>query len=295
MPFDRPILQTSNPFKKDVDIKINRSIYYGEVISIDDETDGGRIKVKIPDLDNRISNEDLVWSYPMQTKFFHVFPKIGEIVRVILEDNSFPQRSRFWEGPIISQPHKVNFDSKLSALSTTNMATVRPDKAPSTFPDADGVFPQKDDIAIVGRVNTDVILRLNEVHIRAGKHENDDILKLNIKNPSHLSMIYESDSESDEYYSNSILMSDKIALISHDGIPRFKAARLDAKDRKNIFNQGHPLARADVLVEALNLMRKAIINHIHGYNGLPADKYDVITELEKINFDAMIQKNIVIN
>jgi len=295
MPLDKPIIQTSNPFKKTGEIKVNRTIYYGEVISIEDETDGGRIKVRVPGLDNDITNENLVWAYPMQTKFFHIYPKMGEIVRIILEDGSYPQRSRFWEGPVISQPHKIEFDSKFTALSTTNMGITNPEKAPSTFPDANGVFPRKDDIALVGRVNTDVILRLNEVHIRAGKHENDDILRLNTKNPAHLSLVYEQHPESGEFFSNSILMSDKIALISHDGKPRFKAARLEPEDRERIFNEGHPLARADVLVEALNLMRRAIINHIHGYNGLPADRAGIITELEKINFDGIIQKNIVIN
>lgn len=295
MPYDRPIVQTSQPFKRDVGVKINRTIYYGEVVSIDDETDGGRIKVRIPGLDNDVLNEDLAWAYPMQTKFFHVYPKIGEMVRILLEDRTYPQRSRFWEGPIISQPQKISFDSKFTALSTTNYAITNPEKAPNTFPDAKGVFPTKDDVAIVGRVNTDVILRLNEVHIRAGKHDNDDILKLNTKNPAHLSMIFEPKPDSDDFYSNSILMSDKIALISHDGRPRFKAARLEAEDRERIFNEGHPLARADVLVEALNLMRRAIVNHIHGYNGLPADKFGVITELENINFEAIVQKNIVIN
>ncbi|MFW6246943.1 MAG: hypothetical protein ACOC22_02075 [bacterium] len=295
MQFDKPIIHTSNPFKGDVGVKINRTIFYGEVISIDDENDGGRIKVRIPGLDNKISNEDLVWAYPMQTRFFHVFPKIGEMVRIILEDRTFPQRSRFWEGPVISQPQKISFDSKYTALSTTNYAVTNPEKAPSTFPDARGVFPQKDDVAIVGRVNTDVILRLNEVHIRAGKHEDGNILNLNTKNPAHLSMIFEPNPNSNEFYSNSILMSDKIALLSHDGKPRLKAARLEPEDREKIFNEGHPLARADVLVEALNLMRRAIINHIHGYNTLPADKFGIITELEEINFDAIMQKNIVIN
>ena len=295
MPFDKPVIQTSNPFRKQGQLKINRSIYYGEVISIEDETDGGRIKVRVPGLDNDISNENLGWAYPMQTKFFHIYPKVGEIVRIILEDNSFPQRSRFWEGPVISQPQKIEFDSKFTALSTTNYAITNPEKAPHTFPDAKGVFPGKEDVAIVGRVNTDVILRLNEVHIRAGKHENEDILKLNTKNPAQLSLIYEQDPDSDDFYSNSILMSDKIALISHDGIPRFKAARLESEDRERIFNEGHPLARADVLVEALNIIRRAIVTHIHGYNGLPADKFAAITELEKINFEAIMQKNIVIN
>ena len=295
MSLDKPILQKSNPFKPSVEYKVNRTIYYGEVISIDDETDGGRIKVKIADLDNRTSNETLPWAYPMLPKFFHVYPKVGEIVRVFIEDTRYPQKSRFWEGPVISQLHKIDYDSYYTALSTTNMGLTSPDKAPSTFPDADGIFPDKEDVAIVGRVNTDVILRLNEVHIRAGKHDNDDILKLNTKNPAHISLIYEPKKDTEEYYSNTIVLSDKIALISHTGDPKFKAARLSAQDRERIFEEGHPIGRGDLIVEAFNLIRRALVNHIHGYSGIPSEKTAIIDELERINFEQILQKNIVIN
>jgi len=295
MSFDKPILQTSNPNKREnANIVRNRTIFYGEVVDIIDETDGGRIKVRIPELDNWTDNADLPWSFPLAPKFFHVCPQVGEMVRIFLEDNMFPQRSRFWEGPIISQPQKISHDSKFTALSTTNLGLTKPQKAPSTFPDADGVFPTKDDVAIVGRVNTDIILRLNEVHLRAGKHDYDDILKLNTKNPANISLVYEPVNENN-YRSSTIIQSDKIALISHSGNPNFKAARLTPEDRERIFNEGHPIARADVLIEALKVIRAALINHIHGYSGLPADSTALIKKLEELQFEQILQKNIVIN
>jgi hypothetical protein len=296
MPLDKPILQTSNPYKSVTDtVSITRTIYYGEVISIEDPTDGGRIQVKIQGFDNRTANADLPWCYPLLPKFFHIYPQVGEVVRIFIEDIKYPERSRFWLGSIISQPQKIGFDSIYTALSTTNMALTIPEPAPVTFPDAEGVYPLKTDVAIVGKINTDVILRINEVHLRAGKHENDNVLKLNTKNPAQISLVFEQQKKTNEYYSNTVIMSDKIALISHDGIPQFKAARLTPEDRVKIFESGHPLARADVLVDALNIIRKALINHIHGYSGLPADKNAVIKDLENMNLDAILQKNIVIN
>ena len=295
MSFDKPILQTSNPYKKEGDNSTTRTIYYGEVISIDDATEGGRIKVKIADLDNRTALSDLPWCYPMLPKFFHIYPQVGEIVRVFIEDIRFPQRSRFWMGSVISQMQKIGFDSVYTALSTTNIGLTNPEPAPSTYPDADGVFPLMNDVALVGKINTDVILRINEVHIRAGKHENDNILKLNTKNPAQISLVYETKDDTDEYYSNAIMMADKIAIISHSGNPQFKAARLKPEDRKRIFDEGHPIARADVLAEALEIIRRAVINHIHGYSGLPADKNSIIKDLESINFEAILQNNIVTN
>lgn len=295
MAFDKPILQTSNPFKTDGGFQVTRTIYYGEVISIEDSTDGGRIKVRIPDLDNKTANNDLPWCYPLLPKFFHLYPQVGEIVRIFIEDIKLPERSRFWLGSIISQPQKIGFDSIYTALSTTNMALTIPEKSPATIPEAEGVFPLKTDVAIVGKVNTDIILRTNEVHFRAGKHEDGNILKLNVKNPAQISMIYEPQEDTSTFYSNTIIMSDKIALISHSGNPQFKAARIGATDRTRIFEEGHPIARADVLVQAMEIIRKVIIGHIHGYSGVPPDKDALIRDLESLDFDAILQKNVVTN
>lgn len=296
MTFDKREIHTSNPFKKEGStLEITRTIYYGEVISIDDPTEGGRIKVRILQFDNKTANADLPWCYPMLPKFFHVYPQVGEVVRIFIENIKYPERSRFWQGSIISQPQKIGFDSVYTALSTTNLGLTTPESAPSTYPDADGVFPTKDDVAIVGKVNTDVILRTNEVHLRAGKHENDNILKLNTKNPAQISMVFENKKDSKDFQSSTIVSSDKIALISHTGNPEFKAARLNYNDRERIFTEGHPIARGDVLVQALEIIRSAIINHIHGYSGVPADKNAIINDLEKINLEAILQKNIVTN
>ena len=294
--FDKPYIQASNdPYKKPTGFEFSRTIYYGEVVSVEDPTDGGRIKVKIDRLDEGVPVDDISWCYPLLPKFFYILPQLGEVVRIFLEDIRYNQRGRFWMGSIISQPQKIGYDNIYTALSTTNMKRTNPEAAPSTYPDAEGIYPLRSDVAIVGRVNTDVILRINEVHIRAGKHEDGNVLKLNTKNPATISMVFEENQETGTYYSSSIMSSDKLALISHTGNPQFKAARLETKDRTRIFEEGHPIARGDVLVEALNIIRNAIVNHIHGYNKMPADKNSIISDLESINFEGMLQENIVIN
>lgn len=295
--FDKPYVNTTNPNKQaQSTITLNRSIYYGTVVSVDDDTDGGRILVRIPDLDNKTDDSNLPWSYPLLPKFFHLYPQVGEVVRIFIEDIKFPQRSRFWLGSIISQPHKIGYDSEISALSTTNLGKIKPDKAPSTYPDAEGVFPLKNDVAIVGKLNTDIILRLNEVHIRAGKHENGNIFKLNTKNPAEISLNFEPKvGSTSDYYSNTVIMSDKIALISHNGNPQFKSSKLTPEDRVKIFETAHPIARADVLIEALNVMRTAIVNHIHGYSALSSEKTEDILKLENLKFEPISQKNVVTN
>lgn len=294
MGYDRKILQKSDPFKRTDTIgRVNRTIYYGEVVSINDPDDGGRIKARIEGLDNDLLNENLPWSHPLMPKFFHIYPKIGEMVRIFIEDIKKPESGRFWMGSIISQPQKIGFDTIYSALSTSERKLTQPEKPINTFPDAKGVFPEKGDVALIGRDNTDVVLKNGQLMIRTGKHEKNNILKLNKKNPATLIQTFET--IENEEISSTLMMSDKIVLLSHTGIPKFKAANIDNTERIRMFNDAHPMVRGDILVELLNVVRNSILQHIHGYSGLPADKDSIINDLEKMNFESMLQKNILIN
>ncbi|GAH07440.1 unnamed protein product, partial [marine sediment metagenome] len=98
-----------------------RNIYYGKVVWIDDPTDGGIIKVRIPDLDNYIADKDLPDAYPLLQKFFYVIPQVGEMVRIFMENLETPMSSRQYLGNIISQPQKYKYDGLYTALSTTNV------------------------------------------------------------------------------------------------------------------------------------------------------------------------------
>jgi hypothetical protein len=268
-----------------------RNMYYGRVVSIDDPTDGGIIKVKIEKLDDFIADADLPEAYPILPKFFYVLPKIGEVVRVFIPDLQTPQAGRQYIGSVISQLHKIGNNSFYTALATTNVYKSTPDKAPSTFPDAKGVFPEKEDIAIIGRDNTDMILREREVEIRAGKHDVGDILQLNKTNPSSIKLTIDADGT----VSSNVVMADKIALISHDGIPKFKAAEVDEEERIRIFEEAHPMVRGDVLLAILEIIRKAILQHVHPYDKMEADLSKIIVDLQNLDLENILQKNIVIN
>ena len=159
------------------------------------------------------------------------------------------------------------------------------------------MYPNIADIGIIGRKNTDIILRERDLELRAGQHELDNNLKLNKTNPASVRLSFDevTGTTSVQTISSNVIIADRIALISHDGIPKFKAAELDATDRNKIFAEAHPLGRGDVIVDALEILRKAIIQHIHPYSGVPLDKSGIVIDLEKINFNQILQKNIVIN
>jgi hypothetical protein len=295
--YTKNILQKNDPFnKKDERDYVNKTIFYGEVVSIDDPTSAGRVKVKVLELDNKIANRDLPFCDSIFPKFFHIIPKLGEIVRVFIMDTKYPYRNRLWMGSVISQLQKIEFDSAQSAYSTTDMALIQPLQSYKLNPNTAGVFPDDDDVGLIGRVNTDVILKKNQVIIRAGKHLNGDINTLNKTNSASLIMSFDPKSTSStEYYSNSILFSNKIALLTHNGNPNFKSTNLTTTDKDNIFNNAHPMGRGDIMVVALELIRKAIVSHKHPYSNTAAMLETVITDLEKFDFTNILQPNIVIN
>jgi hypothetical protein len=270
-----------------------QNVYWGVVRSVYDPTEGGRIKVYIPKLDVTTLPENLPWADPMLPKFFHLYPKKDEVVRVFIGDSTKPQSQRFWMGSVISQLQKVEEETLYTALATSDINFTAPERAISTYPDAKGVFPEQEDIGIIGRDNTDIILRVRDVEIRAGKNENENVFVLNKTNPASIRATY--DVTGDTTISSSMIMADKIGLIAHEGIPKFKAAEITQEDRQNIFSQSHPLGRGDVIVEALELLRKALVQHIHPYSGVPADKSGILIDLEKADFTQILQKNIVIN
>lgn len=270
----------------------SRTVFWGEVIEVDEFNN---VKVRIPNLDNSVLNEDLPFTYPLIPKFIHFNPKIGEVVRVFIDDPNFPQRSRYWIGSVFSDLRNINYCNRYDAFATTNLKTSTTRKTLDTIPDSKGVFPNLDDIALLGRNNTDLILRENQLELRAGKHELNDVTKLNKKNPATLKLNFRSTDNKNNQISDALLLADRIALISHDGIPKFKSYDQDEEDIQKIFDEGHPLTRGDVLVKMLNIIRNTIINHIHGYNTLPADKDKLILELQDLDFNKILQKNIVIN
>ena len=293
--YDRKYIQTSNPYRRDENRENPvRNIYYGEVVSIDDPNQGGRIRVRIPDLDNKTPIDQLPLALPMLPKFFWIIPQLGEVVRIFIEDTRYPQRGRHWMGSIISQPHKVGYDPYFSALSTTNVSNINPEQNPSSIPDANGIYPDQKDVAILGRNNTDMVLKDKQIQIRVGKHKIDNVLSLNKENPAFIQMDFLSTGNS-VTRSSIVTMADRIALISHDGNPKFKSNNLSPDDINRIFNEAHPMGRGDLIVEAFEVFRNAMIQHIHGYSSLPADKNGIINQLQSIDFSKILQPNIRIN
>lgn len=285
------IIYSSNG-KRNKEIPLTHNIHFGEVISVVDENEMGRIRVKVFGIDDKSSkqNSEIPYCYPLLPKFFHIIPKQYEIVKVLISDLNRPNTLRYWIGPVISQPQFYNNEKILSAMNGTEFALSNPDIAPNNFENSKGIYPDKNDVAVLGRDNNDIILKDKQITLRVGKHIVTDRLRLNTSNPGYINLRI---SESGDL-STIMTVANKIGLMSHNGKRGYKSI-LDEEEITKFFNTAHPMLKGDLTVEVLKKIINAIQYHVHGGAGTPPAITNPILELSNINLDNIISENIRIN
>ena len=149
-----------------------------EVISVEDNTDSNRIKVRIDSEDAGLPTEEIPYAIPLLPQFLHVKPKQGESVLVINAIANDGNSQRYYIGPVISQINHMFEEPMYDALS--QYAASSSEKDPAQTMDVDktlGAVPKNDEVAVIGRKNTDIILGDDDLRIRAGAKEVDELQK----------------------------------------------------------------------------------------------------------------------
>lgn len=151
---------------------------------------------------------EVPYAVPLLPKNLQIMPKEGEMCMVLVENVKMDQQNRYWIGPLLSDKSKLAYESSVTGgnLLTKNVVPVPPvskntkeDQTLKKRGDFTGGFPEKLDIAIMGRNNADIVLPTNrakedrintsgEVLIRAGKFNftKNKKLTLNTVNPGFL-------------------------------------------------------------------------------------------------------------
>lgn len=195
----------------------SKVLEWGEVVWIDDQFESREIRVRIPQFDKNIdNNDDLPPCYPLTSPFFHFVPQVGDRVAVILDrvyssDKIVNQEKRYYLSVSISQPQNIDRDPYYyTANANESDGWTKRDKPISQIPTARGVYPRKEDVSLVGRDNADVTLRDGEVLIRAGRHEQGDYLQFNRKNPSFIQLRYGLNGDSKEKKTRTVTKIEQI-------------------------------------------------------------------------------------
>lgn len=197
-----------------------------EVLSVIDDKAGLRIKVRIyPDDADCATIDDLPFCYPLIPKHFHINPKVGEMVLVLTNVLGVTKGRRWFIDSIISQQYNLNYDpfnfSAKSILDNGKFATPLP--RPELNPDNEGTYPDREDIALQGRQNADLILKDSEVRLRCGfkrepSGEAKNTLLFNREDLSYIQMKYKrlKDHKGNDFASSINIVADRINLLSHD-------------------------------------------------------------------------------
>lgn len=277
------------------------------VVSVFDDADGERIKVRLHPEDDRLSDNELPYALPLLPKMIHIKPKVGESVLVLLMEAGNGYSIRHYIGPIISQPQYMEEDDYgLNSLSTYPGASKEPDVAPSTNPDTHGAFAKDEDIAVYGRKKGDIILTNDDVRIRCGSRvrdiaSNGDIV-FNRTDPAYLHLKHTDSkrgNEDDPYRSTATLVADKINLIGNNSKDVFKTTDkenlITDDEMQKIIDKAHQLPYGDILVEFLELFRRTFLNHVHPYPGLPPCQTEDYIQTSTYDLDKILSDSVRIN
>lgn len=274
-----------------------------QVVSVDDDTDGDRIKARLLPEDRNLPNSEIPYAFPLLPKILHIKPKVGEAVIIITSDANNNNTDRFYIGPIISQPQFIyKNDYDYGALTLLKGAITTPSVAPSTNPNTKGALPNKDDIAICGRNNSDIILSDNDIKIRCGAHllndSNKSEIAFNKKDPAYFKIKYHTTTLNNESKSTATIVADEINLLSNK-IGEYNLTNSDdliSDDEMNkILSSAHLLPYGDKLIEFLKIFVTAFKTHTHPYPNMPPVPESTYQAVDEYNLNDILSKNIRIS
>jgi hypothetical protein len=287
-----------------------------------------RARILGAEYDRDEGKETIPNAFPLLPKFISAPPKVNEMVLLFSFSDDLKNSDRFYIGPLISSPlnlNKDNLDSATAGLSIGFRETV---EDVSKITEAEGIYPDNKDVSIQGRNNADICFKDNEIRLRAGKFVVSQGVPqptvYNQENPAYIQIKYDvpiertQDNGTAKRGSVTNIVSSKINLlgvespISSNFAPKEGTSGfVNLADRTDLITEeglisiienAEPLMFGNPMMEYLDLLEKALDNHVH--NNLGGGKWtnrdgsttitDFLT-LAKQKREKILSKNIRIN
>jgi hypothetical protein len=164
----------------------NQILFQGTVVDNVDPRMLNRIRVQVHGIDDKIPNgwnekdkwtsKDPIVFLPLLPIFFNQTPLVDELVTVMYQNKDFKNQNQFYlQGPFsspMSLPFEHHQGAKVNLASgDRNKESLSVKNPDGTYPVSKsvGVFPEPEDNAILGRGAADIIIKKDDVLIRAGK------------------------------------------------------------------------------------------------------------------------------
>lgn len=282
-----------------------------------DKNDKGGLRIKVhigrEDSDWNGNLDNLPWCYPLLPKHFHLNPKLGETVLVILSRTDQPKKRRWFVGPLISQQYFLDYESDDSFQ--TNVLLDYQNNVPALLnpknnPDNEGSLPDPEDIAIQGRNNTDLILKKNELRVRCGfkkypysrSSDVDKSLVFNDEDMGYIQMKYNANLGNNGGWMSTInIVADRINLLTHQKNTNTPFNLLNKKElitneeQTKIENEAHPLIFGDDFMNFLKNFIEIFRTHTHPFPTKPPSLNKNHVDTLNTDLKTMLSKAIKIN
>ncbi len=220
------------------------------------------------------------------------------MVFLILENPELNTSPRYWVGPSISSKMKLKYQSIREARKVFDYSKFGLNTTVSTRPSQFRVWPEKSDVALMGRDDSMLLLRPREVYLSAGAFKRGTT-DPNIEHPGFLQMLQFDVRPEGDFNTNPIEFSQmnasstNINLYSLRG--KFRKEELqqfeindDLQNFGDIALKLHPTVLGDELVKLLNLMIQFMRTHIHTPQNPPVSD-PILSKLEEYTVSGKLQ------
>lgn len=277
-------------FPSDKGTQTNRNAYAAIVVSSNDPLEQNRIRARIIGVDQKgeikggrdkdIPDDKLPFAIPLSPSFLNATPLEGEMVILILDNPEINTSPRFWVGPIISSKLKYKYQAFKEAVKIFDYTDFGSNQNIKSRPSPSRIWPDKTDVALMGRDDSQIILKPRELHLSSGIFKKGTF-ETNKDHPSFIQLIqFDSPNSTKENpepieFSQANMTSTNINIYS----PRGKFRKKDLQkfetneDLKNFGDTAlnlHPSVFGDELIKLLDIIIRTLSTHIHTPQSPPA-------------------------
>ena len=279
-----------------------------EVVWIEDDTDGNRIKVRLTSDDFQTPVEELPYAIPFLPQMLHIKPKLHEAVLVLNAVANNGKSQRYYIGPLISQINHIYNENLFDATNQFDTSTGALE--PSELRDVNktsGAVPKDDEIAIVGRKFSDIILSDNDLRIRCGAKKIDVLqpktFSFNSTDSAYIKLKYHENGLPgvEKCNSTATIVADKINLVGNrSNYHAYYLANdpdefINDENMAHLINSAHALPYGDILLNFLALFRKVFMEHTHPFPMLPPCQPEDFKNLGKYDLNKILSESVRIN
>jgi hypothetical protein len=217
---------------------------------------------------------------------------LDELVRVFVPDPSQPQAERYWVGPVFTDwGYGKGQVWPGQNFSLTDNAWSQLNGGPTAYPSSDSRYPHLERpqrVHTLTRGGTDSVFADEQVFLRAARHNWETPAQPNADNPGLIGL----SSDARTRGTTALVQAERIALLTQ-AVAAKDPLLPTSGEIEAAAAAAHPLAFADVLAQQLEVLRQALVEHLHPGPGKAPITDDTMRALRALDFTKLGSDSLV--